>query len=170
MPKGLDIISQFFRYSAQPINLGDARYVSHYAICFSDVCFSGPSLANGSWGRGGLRSGKVGGRSFGWPRLLLTLACSWKEPCALLLLLRSAGDSPKQFNGRTGQGEHRWGAHVAPQRFGKNRGHVRFVGYCTAWLAVRCVATATEISRQSVSSHLDTLSCLLTKSVLWKKK
>lgn len=52
MAKGLDIISQFFRYSAQPINFGDARYVSHYAICFSDVCFSGPSLANGSWGRG----------------------------------------------------------------------------------------------------------------------
>lgn len=64
MPKGLDIISQFFRYSAQPINFGDARYVRHYAICFSDVCFSGPSLANGSWGRWGRASGKAGGQVF----------------------------------------------------------------------------------------------------------
>lgn len=54
----------------------------------------------------------------------------------MLPLLRLAADSPKQFNGRAGRGEHRCGAHVSPQRSAENKGHVQFIGYCTAWLAV----------------------------------
>lgn len=102
---------------------------------FPTSVFLAPRSLMGLGGGGGVGS-RVGGRFFWWPRLLLTFACSWKEPSTLLPLLRSAGDSPKQFNRRAGWGEHRCGAHVAPQRSAENKGHVQLVGYCTAWLAV----------------------------------
>ncbi len=81
--------------------ISEACYIRSYAMCFSDVYFSGPCSLMGL------------GAGFWWLRLLLTFTCSWKEPPAPLLLSGSGRNKPKQSNGRLGWRDHRHDAHVS---------------------------------------------------------
>lgn len=114
--KGRDIISQFLRYSAQLL-ISAACYISYYAMCFFNVCFSGPCSLMGL------------GAGFWRLRLLLTFACSWKEPFA------PAGGVEQQPI-QTAQRSS--GLHGPPPWWTCGlkvwRKHVHFVSYCTAWV------------------------------------
>lgn len=72
----------------------------------------------------------------------------------MLPLSGSGCDKPKQFNGWAAQKDT--AAHVARQNMKKkNRGHVQFVGDCTAWLVSPLFFVILCFGKQQLSRQCD---------------
>lgn len=104
---GLNIISQFFHFSAPVINFWS---LLHKILCnvFFRCLFFWSLLANGS--------GELG---FSRLELLLTFTCSWKEPPALSCCQCLAVTNPNRLSADWGRRDHCHGGHVSPESLRK---------------------------------------------------